>query len=133
MAHHLLAAPNPSSDCVGRHSTLAYIIPTSSLCCSRHSFPLCHIVMDVDSLSPSQKDALSQLQALTNGGDAEVAIGVLASVDWDVQVCNHSLTTSITRNRLLRMALRDQSPHMLRLRGSNKPPVRGAGTLPNPK
>ena len=43
--------------------------------------------MNVDSLSPAQKDALAQLQALTNGGDAEVSIGVLASVDWDVQVC----------------------------------------------
>ena len=43
--------------------------------------------MDVDSLSPAQKDALAQLQALTNGGDVEVATGVLASVDWDVQVC----------------------------------------------
>ncbi|RPD56562.1 hypothetical protein L226DRAFT_531309 [Lentinus tigrinus ALCF2SS1-7] len=41
--------------------------------------------MDVDSLSPTQRDALAQLQALTNGGDAEVAIGVLSSVDWDVQ------------------------------------------------
>ncbi|TBU28177.1 hypothetical protein BD311DRAFT_664028 [Dichomitus squalens] len=41
--------------------------------------------MDIDSLSPAQKDALAQLQALTNGGDAEVAISVLASVDWDVQ------------------------------------------------
>ena len=43
--------------------------------------------MDVDSLSPAQRDALAQLQTLTNGGDAEVAIGVLSSVDWDVQVC----------------------------------------------
>ncbi|KAI1792217.1 hypothetical protein LXA43DRAFT_1007112 [Ganoderma leucocontextum] len=41
--------------------------------------------MNVDSLSPAQRDALAQLQALTNGGDAEVSIGVLASVDWDVQ------------------------------------------------
>lgn len=44
--------------------------------------------MDIDSLSPSQKNALDQLQALTNGGDPDVAIGVLSSVDWDVQVCN---------------------------------------------
>ncbi|CCM01252.1 uncharacterized protein FIBRA_03301 [Fibroporia radiculosa] len=41
--------------------------------------------MDVDALSPSQKDALGQLQALMNGGDADVAIGVLDSVNWDVQ------------------------------------------------
>ncbi|KAI9070407.1 hypothetical protein FKP32DRAFT_1586205 [Trametes sanguinea] len=41
--------------------------------------------MDVDSLTPAQRSALEQLQALTNGGDPEVAIGVLSSVDWDVQ------------------------------------------------
>lgn len=44
------------------------------------------ILMDYDALSSSQKEALSQLQALTNGGDVEVAIGVLDSVEWDVQV-----------------------------------------------
>ena len=37
-------------------------------------------------LTPSQTAALEQLQAITNGGDKDVAIGVLASVDWDVQV-----------------------------------------------
>jgi len=37
-------------------------------------------------LTPSQTAALEQLQAITNGGDPDVAIGVLASVDWDVQV-----------------------------------------------
>lgn len=42
--------------------------------------------MDPDALSPSQRQALNQLQAVTNGGDAEVAIGVLDSVGWDVQV-----------------------------------------------
>ena len=47
--------------------------------------------MDVNTLTPAQRDALAQLQALTNGGDTEVSIGVLASVDWDVQVCRHSL------------------------------------------
>ncbi|KAI0689671.1 hypothetical protein BC835DRAFT_1368079 [Cytidiella melzeri] len=41
--------------------------------------------MDQDALSPSQQEALSQLQALTNGGDAEVAIAILDSVGWDVQ------------------------------------------------
>ncbi|KAH9855493.1 hypothetical protein C2E23DRAFT_724045 [Lenzites betulinus] len=41
--------------------------------------------MDVDSLTPTQKAAFDQLQALTDGGDPEVAIGVLSSVDWDVQ------------------------------------------------
>ena len=41
--------------------------------------------MDVDSLSPTQRDALvlAQLQTLTNSGDTEVAIAVLSS---DVQV-----------------------------------------------
>ena len=38
------------------------------------------------SLTPSQAAALEQLQAITNGGDRDVAIDVLASVDWDVQV-----------------------------------------------
>lgn len=42
--------------------------------------------MDYDALSSSQKEALSQLQALTNGGDMDVAISVLESVEWDVQV-----------------------------------------------
>lgn len=42
--------------------------------------------MDYDALSPSQKEAVGQLQALTNGGDMDVAISVLDSVDWDVQV-----------------------------------------------
>ena len=42
--------------------------------------------MDTDALSQSQRDALSQLQALTDGGDTEVAIAVLESCGWDVQV-----------------------------------------------
>ncbi|EMD32464.1 hypothetical protein CERSUDRAFT_118799 [Gelatoporia subvermispora B] len=41
--------------------------------------------MDVESLTQSQRDALDQLQVVMNGGDPEVAIGVLSSVDWDVQ------------------------------------------------
>ena len=40
----------------------------------------------ISSLTPSQTAALEQLQTITNGGDPDVAIGVLASVDWDVQV-----------------------------------------------
>lgn len=40
----------------------------------------------VSSLTPSQTASLEQLQAITNGGDPDVAIGVLASVGWDVQV-----------------------------------------------
>ena len=42
-------------------------------------------------LTPTQRNAVAQLQALTNGGDEEVAIGVLSSVGWDVQVCYYSL------------------------------------------
>ena len=42
--------------------------------------------MDHDALSETQRQALEQLQALTNGGDVEVARSVLQSVDWDVQV-----------------------------------------------
>ena len=42
--------------------------------------------MDVDALSPTQRQALDQLQVLTDGGDQEVAIGVLDSCGWDVQV-----------------------------------------------
>lgn len=40
---------------------------------------------DFSSLTPSQTRALGQLRDLTNGGDDEVAMGVLRSVDWDVQ------------------------------------------------
>ena len=43
--------------------------------------------MDPEALTSAQRDALAQLQALTNGGDTDVAIAVLSSVDWDVQVC----------------------------------------------
>jgi FAS-associated factor 2 len=38
-------------------------------------------------LDANQRHALAQLQDLTNGGDDEVAISVLDSVGWDVQVC----------------------------------------------
>ncbi|KAF5382836.1 hypothetical protein D9757_007312 [Collybiopsis confluens] len=40
---------------------------------------------DLSSLNPSQVRAVEQLRDLTNGGDDEVAIGVLSSVDWDVE------------------------------------------------
>ncbi|KAJ7489513.1 hypothetical protein FB451DRAFT_1390665 [Mycena latifolia] len=36
-------------------------------------------------LSPSQQAALGQLRDLTNGGDDDVAVAMLSSVDWDVQ------------------------------------------------
>ncbi|KAK7458719.1 UBX domain-containing protein 10 [Stygiomarasmius scandens] len=41
--------------------------------------------LDRSTLTPSQTAALNQLRDLTNGGDDEVTIGVLESVDWDVQ------------------------------------------------
>ena len=44
--------------------------------------------MDIDTHSASQKEALAQLQAIMDGGDADVAISVLESVNWDVQVSN---------------------------------------------
>ncbi|KAJ7705248.1 hypothetical protein B0H17DRAFT_1156753 [Mycena rosella] len=36
-------------------------------------------------LSPTQQAALGQLRDLTNGGDDDVAVSMLESVDWDVQ------------------------------------------------
>jgi hypothetical protein len=40
----------------------------------------------MDSLTKPQQDAVEQLQALTNSSDPEVAIGILQSANWDVQV-----------------------------------------------
>lgn len=40
----------------------------------------------MDALDDGQRRALSQLRELTEGTDEEVAIGVLSSVEWDVQV-----------------------------------------------
>lgn len=61
--------------------------------------------MDYDALSPGQKEAVAQLQALTDGGDAEVAIGVLESVQWDIEraanlmfEANPSAPLSFSRN-----------------------------------
>ncbi|KAJ7198781.1 hypothetical protein GGX14DRAFT_468850 [Mycena pura] len=39
----------------------------------------------MSTLSPTQQAAVAQLRDLTNGGDDDVAISVLESVDWDVQ------------------------------------------------
>lgn len=47
-------------------------------------------VMDPDTLSPTQAAAFRQLQTLTDGGDPDVAVSVLQSVDWDVSVSHHS-------------------------------------------
>ncbi|KAF7377744.1 UBX domain-containing protein [Mycena sanguinolenta] len=39
----------------------------------------------MSTLSESQQAAVAQLRDLTNGGEDDVAIGILESVDWDVQ------------------------------------------------
>ncbi|KAF8218339.1 hypothetical protein K438DRAFT_1925462 [Mycena galopus ATCC 62051] len=39
----------------------------------------------MSTLSESQQEALAQLRDLTNGGDDDVAVGMLESVNWDVQ------------------------------------------------
>ena len=41
----------------------------------------------MDDLSIEQRRALQQLREITDGDDNDFAIGVLSSVDWDVQVC----------------------------------------------
>jgi hypothetical protein len=40
----------------------------------------------MENLTVDQQRALNQLRVLTNGADDDVAMGVLDSVDWDVQV-----------------------------------------------
>lgn len=47
----------------------------------------------LESLTDTQKLALTQLQSLTNGGDIDVEIAILESVSWDVQVGDHFSTT----------------------------------------
>jgi hypothetical protein len=50
----------------------------------------------ISSLTPSQAAALEQLQAITNGGDTDVAMDVLASVGWDVQVSTATCLQHLT-------------------------------------
>jgi hypothetical protein len=47
-------------------------------------------------LDARQSQALAQLRDLTNGGDDDVAISVLDSVGWDVQVgfCSSDLSSA---------------------------------------
>lgn len=52
----------------------------------------------LDALTDQEKQALTQLQAITNGADVDTQISLLQSVDWDVQVslfihCCHSFLT----------------------------------------
>ena len=71
--------------------------------------------MDLDALSPSQTQAFNQLQTLTNGGDPDVAVSVLDSVNWDVQVrlyvsfCPRPQPSSAVAKRRFLMA-RNNSP-----------------------
>jgi len=44
----------------------------------------------MDGLSNDRRAALSKLRELTNGADDDVAVSVLSSVNWDVQVCTSS-------------------------------------------
>lgn len=41
---------------------------------------------DIESLTSVQRQSLDQLRELTNGADDEVSMGVLRTVEWDVQV-----------------------------------------------
>jgi hypothetical protein len=43
------------------------------------------LTLTMDTLTPTQEIALAQLQTITNG-ESDVAMSVLESVDWDVQV-----------------------------------------------
>jgi FAS-associated factor 2 len=49
----------------------------------------------MDSLDDIQRHAVLQLRELINGADEDVAVGVLSSVEWDVQVC---LSTNLTQS-----------------------------------
>jgi len=46
-----------------------------------------HAATSMDSLDDIQRNAVLQLRELINGADEDVAVGVLSSVEWDVQVC----------------------------------------------
>jgi len=50
-----------------------------------------------DLLTPHQQHALDQLRELTNGADDEVSMGVLKSVEWDVQVRFFQFVNSMGR------------------------------------
>lgn len=50
----------------------------------------------LESLTDSQRLALTQLQSLTNGGDIDIEVAILESVGWDVQVSIEFQDTSIS-------------------------------------
>lgn len=55
----------------------------------------------MDDLTPEQVAAVAQLRELTNGSDEEVAVNVLRSVDWDVEVSIIMLSLRTTAELLL--------------------------------
>jgi hypothetical protein len=57
------------------------------------------LTMDAD-LTPEQTAAFNQFRALMDGADGEVVLGVLQSVDWDVQVFVRSIPWRTRRSRL---------------------------------
>jgi FAS-associated factor 2 len=44
----------------------------------------------MDGLDDEQRRAVRLLQEISNTTDDDVAVGVLSSVDWDIQVTNKS-------------------------------------------
>lgn len=47
---------------------------------------LCHGIPSMDGLDDEQRRAVHLLQEISNTTDDDVAVGVLSSVDWDIQV-----------------------------------------------
>jgi len=41
----------------------------------------------MEALTDSERETLSQLQAITNGADLDIQISLLQSVNWDLEVC----------------------------------------------
>jgi hypothetical protein len=95
-------------------------------------------------MDTAEQQALAQLRALTNGCDDEAAINVLASVDWDVQVCLSTLglyhiiedlstrgppilSLIPTRHRTDRVSPRIASNHRLMPQVKVKIPLVGSG------
>jgi hypothetical protein len=58
----------------------------------------------MEGLTDSQAAALEQLQAITNGADIDVSIGVLESVDWDVQVLMFDVSQQTAQRADVRVA-----------------------------
>ncbi|KAF8513036.1 hypothetical protein JB92DRAFT_2925147 [Gautieria morchelliformis] len=67
---------------------------------------------DLDDLTTSQREALGQLQAITNGADIPSEIAILASVNWDVQRAAEAIfdsQTSTTQPKLEQMQIDDST------------------------